>query len=72
MKTILCFVNLKLVFTRMDTVKDTLEELNGEVEAEASKYGEDVKHLADFTNSCKKFEPWMAKAETKVCVFKYW
>ena len=55
----------------MDTVKDTLEELNGEVEAEASKYGEDVKHLADFTNSCKKFEPWMAKAETKVSVFKF-
>ena len=54
----------------MDTVKDTLEELNGEVEAEASKYGEDVKHLADFTNACKKFEPWMAKAETKVCIIK--
>jgi hypothetical protein len=54
------------ISSRMDTVKDTLEELNGEVEAEASKYGEDVKHLADFTNACKKFEPWMAKAETKV------
>ena len=50
----------------MDTVSNQLSELNDEVESEASKYGEDVKHLADFTNSCKKFEPWLNKSESKV------
>ena len=28
---------------------------------EAAKFGEDVKYLADVTNSTKKFDPWIAK-----------
>jgi len=56
----------KSLTDRIDTVANTLDELNSEVEAEASKYGEDVKHLADFTNGCKKFEPWINKSETKI------
>ena len=36
-----------------------------EVKAEGEKFGEDIKHLADFTSGCKKFEPWIATAEAK-------
>jgi len=51
---------------RMDGVLNTLSQLNSESEAEAAKFGEDVKYLADFTNSTKKFEPWINKAEDMV------
>ena len=55
----------------MYTVVSSLEELNAGVEAEAEKYGEDVKYLAEFTNSCKKFEPWINKSESKVHHIQY-
>lgn len=45
----------------MDTVKGALSALNTESETEAAKFGEDVKYLADVTNSTKKFDPWIAK-----------
>merc|ERR1711915_844183 len=51
---------------RMDKVNSLLSGLNDESEAEAAKFGEDVKHLADVTNSTKKFDPWIAKSETSV------
>jgi len=50
----------------MDTVKGALSALNTESETEAAKFGEDVKYLADVTNSTKKFDPWIAKSEEKV------
>jgi len=52
--------------TRMDTVQSALATLNTEAESEAAKFGEDVKFLADFTNSTKKFDPWIATAKAKV------
>jgi len=51
---------------RMESVQATLETLNTEAEAEAAKFGEDVKYLADFTNSNKKFQPWIDSAKAKV------
>ncbi len=36
-----------------------------EVKAEGEKFGEDIKHLADFTSGIKKFEPWIEKSEAK-------
>merc|ERR1712013_510419 len=56
----------KAIVGRMDTVKDALTALNTESETEAAKFGEDVKYLADVTNSTKKFDPWIAKSEEKV------
>jgi len=56
----------KALVGRMDGVKGNLTDLNTQQEAEAAKFGEDVKHLADFTNSNKKFNPWIEKSETKV------
>jgi len=56
----------KALATRMDAVKGLLEGLNSESETEAAKFGEDVKYLADVTNSTKKFDPWIAKSEAKV------
>ncbi len=41
------------------------KSLLDEVKAEGEKFGEDIKHLADFTSGCKKFEPWIAAAESK-------
>jgi len=52
--------------TRMDSVQSALATLNTEAESEAAKFGEDVKFLADFTNSTKKFDPWIATAKAKV------
>ena len=40
-------------------------DLLNEVKAEGEKFGEDIKHLADFTSGVKKFEPWIATAEAK-------
>jgi len=51
---------------RMGKVKSCLDALNTESETEAAKFGEDVKHLADVTNSTKKFEPWITKSEERV------
>lgn len=56
----------KALVGRMDTVKSNLSDLNSESETEAAKFGEDVKYLADVTNSTKKFDPWIAKSEAKV------
>lgn len=55
-----------VLVTRMDNVLSLLAALNEQAETEAAKFGEDVKHLADVTNSNKKFEPWVAKSEEKV------
>jgi len=54
------------IVSRMDGVSGTLDGLNTEAETEAAKFGEDVKYLADFTNSTKKFDPWIKKSEAKV------
>lgn len=56
----------KALVGRMDTVKGALSALNSESEREAAKFGEDVKYLADVTNSTKKFNPWIEKSEAKV------
>merc|ERR1719189_1081690 len=56
----------KELVSRMGTVYSHLSTLNDESEAEAAKFGEDVKHLADVTNSNKKFDPWIKKSEAKV------
>merc|ERR1719445_3029162 len=56
----------KELVSRMGTVYSLLSTLNDESEAEAAKFGEDVKHLADVTNSNKKFDPWIAKSEADV------
>lgn len=56
----------KALVGRMETVKSNLSDLNTESETEAAKFGEDVKYLADVTNSTKKFDPWIAKSEAKV------
>jgi len=53
------------IASRMDKVCSSLSELSSEAEAEAAKFGEDVKYLADFTNGVRKFEPWMTKSEEK-------
>jgi len=56
----------KEIISRMDKVSSTLGELSTEAENEAAKFGEDVKYLADFTNSVKKFDPWINKTEEKI------
>merc|ERR1712226_554286 len=56
----------KTLVTRMDSVKEKLTALNAQSETGAAKFGEDVKHLADVTNSTKKFNPWIEKSEAKV------
>merc|ERR1719309_1714384 len=56
----------KTLETRMEAVKEKLTGLNSQSETEAAKFGEDVKHLADVTNSTKKFNPWVEKSEAKV------
>jgi len=56
----------KTLVERMNKVKEQLAELKSKSDAEAEKFGEDVKHLADFTNSNKKFDPWIAKTEGKI------
>jgi len=56
----------KALAGRMDAVQGALSALNSESETEAAKFGEDVKYLADVTNSTKKFDPWIAKSEAKV------
>lgn len=52
--------------TRMAKVAETQAGLSSEGEAEAAKFGDDVKFLADFTNGIRKFEPWINKSEEKV------
>ena len=47
----------KELVSRMGTVYTLLSTLNEESEAQAVKFGEDVKHLADVTNSNKKCYP---------------
>jgi len=56
----------KELISRMDKVSSTLGELSTEAENEAAKFGEDVKYLADFTNSVKRFDPWINKTEEKI------
>ena len=56
----------KALVDRSDNVLSLLSGLNSEADTEAAKFGEDVKHLADVTNSNKKFEPWIKKSEEKV------
>eukprot|EP00092_Neocalanus_flemingeri_P002162 GFUD01002302.1.p1 GENE.GFUD01002302.1~~GFUD01002302.1.p1 ORF type:complete len:603 (+),score=206.05 GFUD01002302.1:67-1875(+) len=59
-------VECKELMSRMGTVFTLLSALNDESEAEAAKFGEDVKHLADVTNSTKKFAPWIQTSGEKV------
>ena len=56
----------KALVDKSNNVLNLLTGLNNESETEAAKFGEDVKHLADVTNSCKKFDPWIKKSEEKV------
>jgi len=56
----------KALVAKSHNVLNLLSGLNSEAETEAAKFGEDVKHLADVTNSCKKFDPWIKKSEEKV------
>ena len=49
----------------MKGASDFQNALLDEVKAEGEKFGEDIKHLADFTSGCKKFEPWIATSEAK-------
>lgn len=56
----------KALVDKSNNVLNLLSGLNNEAETEAAKFGEDVKHLADVTNSCKKFDPWIKKSEEKV------
>ncbi len=49
----------------MSEVSAFQKSLLDEVRSEGEKFGEDIKHLADFTSGCKKFEPWIEKAEAK-------
>jgi len=53
---------------RMNTVSQTQGKLFDEVKVECSKYGDDVKYLADFTAGVKKFDPWIQKSEAKKSV----
>lgn len=50
---------------KQNEIIKTLQDLLEEVKKEGEKFGEDVKHLADFASSQKKFLPWIAKAEEK-------
>lgn len=50
----------------MGSVYSILSGLNDEADTESAKFGEDVKHLADVTNSNKKFDPWIKKSEEDV------
>jgi hypothetical protein len=52
--------------SRMGSVYSILSGLNDEADTESAKFGEDVKHLADVTNSNKKFDPWIKKSEEDV------
>ena len=42
-------------------VRKSKNLLQRQMITEAAKFGEDVKYLADVTNSTKKFDPWIAK-----------
>ena len=53
---------------RIGTIQTTFDNLLAEVKAEAQKYGEDVKYLADFTSGCKRFDPWIQQSEAKKSV----
>jgi len=50
---------------RLGNVRDTQNKLFDEIKTECSKYGDDVKYLADFTAGVKKFEPWIDASEAK-------
>ena len=56
----------KAIVEKSNNVLGLLSGLNMESESEAAKFGEDVKHLADVTNSVKKFDPWIKKSDNKV------
>ena len=46
-------------------VRETQGKLFDEIKTECSKYGDDVKYLADFTAGVKKFDPWIQMSEAK-------
>lgn len=46
-------------------IVESLNKLLSEVKKEGEKFGEDVKLLADFASSQKKFSPWIDGAEEK-------
>lgn len=56
---------LQSYVTRLEEVKLFLSQLLSEVKTEGEKFGEDIKHLADFTSGCKRFEPWILDAEAR-------
>lgn len=50
---------------RLGVVRETQGKLYDEIKTECSKYGDDVKYLADFTAGVKKFDPWIQMSEAK-------
>jgi len=50
---------------RLGVVRETQGKLFDEIKTECSKYGDDVKYLADFTAGVKKFDPWIQMSEAK-------
>jgi len=50
---------------RLTTIRETQTKLYDEIKKECSKYGDDVKYLADFTTGVKKFGPWIDASETR-------
>merc|ERR1712241_809265 len=51
---------------RLNTVRNELNNLDGEIKSECAKFSEDVKHFAEFQTGIKAFEPWMKKAEQRI------
>ena len=60
------FIFLSQTFLgRLGVVRETQGKLFDEIKTECSKYGDDVKYLADFTAGVKKFDPWIQMSEAK-------
>ena len=57
--------NFQEFVNRMKVVSEFQQKLMAEVVEEGEKFGEDIKHLADFTSGVKKFEPWIEMSEAK-------
>merc|ERR1719450_857940 len=51
---------------RLNTVRNELNNLDGEIKSECAKFSEDVKYFAEFQTGIKAFEPWMKKAEQRI------
>ena len=51
--------------SQQTNIVETQQNLLAKVKQEGEKFGEDVKHLADFASSQKKFTSWIDLAEQK-------